>query len=156
MPDARRKAVSGRYVGRDLMFIDTSAFLAIMLAEADANDLLIRLKSDRRKPVTSPVVRYEVVLSLARSAANGRPVTPADVEAATDEFDQLLKLLDCSEQMLTETTTRLAVLAQAEFGKAAQHPADLNLGDTLVYAGAKQNRRSLLYKGDNFAQTDLA
>ena len=127
------------------MFIGTSAFMAILLGEPEANELLLRLKNDRRKPVTSPIVRYEVVISLARSAANGEAIRQTDVEAATEEFDRLLKLLDCAEPMLTEATIRLAVTAQAQYGRAARHPAGLNMGDALVYAGAKHNRRPLLY-----------
>lgn len=138
------------------MFIDSSAFMAILLGEPEASDLLLRLKEDRRKPITSPIVRYEVVASLARSATNGGPITQANVDDATEEFDRLLKLLDCTEPMLTETTARLALTAQAQYGKLARHPADLNMGDALVYAGAKQNRRPLLYKGNDFSKTDLA
>ena len=44
----------------------------------------------------------------------------------------------------------------ARFGKGSGHPAQLNLGDCFAYAMAKQHGVPLLYKGDDFSQTDLA
>ena len=42
------------------------------------------------------------------------------------------------------------------YGKRSGHPARLNLGDCFAYACAKANDARLLYKGDDFARTDLA
>lgn len=138
------------------MFIDSSAFMAILLDEPDATDLLLRLHENRRKPVTSPVVRYEVVVSLARSRAGGNPITQEDLDLATARFDDLLQLLGCSEIMVTTKIGRLAVEAAAIYGKVAGHPAKLNMGDCLSYAAAKSSNLPLLYKGNDFAETDLA
>ena len=41
------------------------------------------------------------------------------------------------------------------YGKGAAHPAKLNLGDCFSYALAKRLNVELLYKGDDFAHTDL-
>ena len=46
--------------------------------------------------------------------------------------------------------------AYARYGKGRGHPARLNLGDCFAYAMAKQHGVPLLYKGDDFSQTDLA
>ncbi|CAN5295645.1 hypothetical protein BH09PSE1_BH09PSE1_29370 [soil metagenome] len=49
---------------------------------------------------------------------------------------------------------RLALEAFDRFGKG-RHPAALNMGDCFAYACAKSLAVPLLYKGDDFAQTDV-
>ena len=138
------------------MFLDSSVFMAILLGEPDAGELLGKITAARRKPITSPVVRYEVVVSLARSRNAGAKITPADTELATERFEELLKLLDCSEVLVTPNVSRLAITAASVYGKVAGHPADLNMGDCFSYAMATANKVPLLYKGNDFAKTDLA
>ena len=50
----------------------------------------------------------------------------------------------------------LALDAFARFGKGSGHPAQLNMGDCCAYGCAKANGADLLYKGNDFAHTDLA
>jgi ribonuclease VapC len=50
--------------------------------------------------------------------------------------------------------TSLALGAFERFGRS-RHPADLNFGDCFAYACARAYRAPLLYKGNDFAQTDL-
>lgn len=50
----------------------------------------------------------------------------------------------------------LAIQAAMQFGKGSGHPAKLNMGDCFAYACARANKARLLYKGDDFARTDLA
>lgn len=52
--------------------------------------------------------------------------------------------------------TELAYAAFAKFGKGSGHPAKLNLGDLFSYALAKSRDVPLLYKGNDFAATDIA
>jgi ribonuclease VapC len=47
-------------------------------------------------------------------------------------------------------------VARDRYGKGTGHPARLNLGDCVSYAMAKKAGVPLLYKGNDFAQTDLA
>lgn len=49
-----------------------------------------------------------------------------------------------------------ALEAARTYGKALGHEADLNFGDCFAYACAKGYWTALLYKGDDFAKTDLA
>lgn len=49
----------------------------------------------------------------------------------------------------------LALAAFERFGKGSGHPAQLNLGDCFAYAIAKRHGIKLLYKGNDFSQTDL-
>jgi ribonuclease VapC len=54
-----------------------------------------------------------------------------------------------------ERELEIAADAYAEYGKG-RHPAALNMGDCFAYACAKANRARLLFKGDDFAKTDIA
>ena len=49
-----------------------------------------------------------------------------------------------------------AIRALSIYGKQAGHAAQLNMGDALSYACAKAFRLPLLYKGNDFSETDLA
>lgn len=53
-----------------------------------------------------------------------------------------------------EKEFELAADAYARFGKG-RHPAALNSGDCFAYACAKSHQAKLLYKGADFAMTDL-
>lgn len=74
------------------MFVDASAFMAILLAEDDGDEIFGRIQGSKRRPSTSPVVRFEVVMSVARSAAKNGKVSPADIAEAEAAFDELLSL----------------------------------------------------------------
>lgn len=95
-------------------------------------------------------------MSLARSRAEGRAIGPEDLRLAEQRFDALLAILECSEVMVTTKFGRLATKTAATYGKVAGHPAQLNMGDCLSYAAAKASGLPLLYKGEDFARTDLA
>jgi ribonuclease VapC len=56
---------------------------------------------------------------------------------------------------LDEAMAYLAVDAFRRYGKG-RHKANLNFGDCLVYATARQLRLPLLFKGNDFVHTDLA
>ena len=137
------------------MFLDSSVLMAILLQEPGAEDLVRQIMGSKKKPTTSPVVRYEVVVSLARSRRGGQKITPEDTELAAERYDELLKLLDATEAMITPNVARQAVQAASTYGKVAGHPADLNMGDCFSYAMASAYKIPLLYKGNDFAKTDL-
>jgi ribonuclease VapC len=50
----------------------------------------------------------------------------------------------------------IARAAYRDFGKGSGHPAGLNFGDCFAYALARARREPLLFKGDDFSQTDVA
>lgn len=50
---------------------------------------------------------------------------------------------------------QFAVDAFMRFGRGRGHSAKLNFGDCMAYALAKSLNAPLLYKGDDFAQTDI-
>lgn len=133
------------------MFVDSSVFMAILLAEPDGDELMARLKASKRKPVTSGMVRYEVVISLARSAAHGGRISERDVEQAQAAFDDLVAAFGIYELSITDKIARTACDLARRFGKVAGHPAQLNMGDCFSLAAAEVSRLPLLYKGQDFA-----
>ena len=70
------------------------------------------------------------------------------------KFDAFMALSAIAVLPISLSQTRLARLAYAEFGKG-RHPARLNLGDCFAYALAKETGLPLLFKGEDFAQTDI-
>ena len=56
---------------------------------------------------------------------------------------------------VTERQARIAREAYRDFGKGSGHPAQLNFGDCFAYALAKDKAEPLLFKGADFAHTDV-
>ncbi len=98
--------------------------------------------------LTSPIAVFEASLAVNRAEAKG-------IERAEDVVLTLLRRSDIAILPIDETTGAMAIAAHARYGKGSGHPARLNLGDCFAYAMAKQHGVPLLYKGDDFAQTDL-
>ena len=129
------------------MFVDASALCAILFEEEDARDLISRIEAAERR-FTSPIAIYETVLAVTRMHDR----SPADAESKVRAF---LRRAGISVEAIGDGATTPALDAHARFGKG-RHPARLNLGDCFAYAMAKQHGVPILYKGDDFAQTDLA
>lgn len=128
------------------MFVDASALTAILTSEADGPDLLARLQSGDRR-LTSPLAVWETAVAVARILG----LDVADAHQAVEDFLQLASI----EVIAVPAETRhAAITAYARFGKS-RHPAALNFGDCFAYACAREQRVPLLYKGDDFAQTDI-
>jgi ribonuclease VapC len=128
------------------MFIDASAIVAILVAEPEMGDLLRRLSRGRRC-YTSPIAIYEAVLGIARI-----------VEEPTNEVaplvDRLLAHFNIEVMPIDAGIGAAALDAFAQFGRG-RHAAALNFGDCFSYACAQQVGGKLLYKGDDFAKTDI-
>ncbi|MBS0382240.1 MAG: type II toxin-antitoxin system VapC family toxin [Proteobacteria bacterium] len=128
------------------MFIDASAIIAIIAKEKDGNDLLATL--DRAPECfTSPVAVYEASLGLARVLC----LSIADAEQLVAD---LIEIKRAEIVPIRSETCVIALEAFSRFGKG-RHPAKLNMGDCFAYACAKQLGVPLLFKGDNFAKTDI-
>lgn len=125
-----------------MIVADASAVLAILLGEPDGTameDAIIKASA----VVMSPVNYWEVLVraqSLA-SAAGG-----AQAEAVIASL--AIKVLPLSAE-----DARQAARAFARYGKP--HPARLNLGDCFAYALAMEKGAPLLFKGNDFSQTDV-
>lgn len=80
-----------------------------------------------------------------RLLGNGRELVDAFIES-----------MDARSIVIDDTIGETALDAMATYGKVVAHPADLNFGDCFAYATAKRHRVKLLYKGEDFALTDMA
>lgn len=137
------------------MFLDASAMLAILLEEDDADVYLAKLESATSRIYTSPVARFEAIVSLARAKSRPHHTTPELIDAATGVVDQFLTEISAQQVTISPDIGQRAVEASARFGKIVGHPAKLNLGDCFAYGAAKTYRLPLIYKGDDFKETDI-
>ncbi len=101
-----------------------------------------------RSPFTSPIAVYEATLGLCR-------VKRASVEAAQARIHDFLRLAGIRIVALAPEACDGALDAFSRFGKGRGHPAQLNMGDCFAYAVAKAHGTPLLYKGEDFAATDI-
>lgn len=128
------------------MFIDTSAFIAILADDPEAAALVATLeRAEHRR--TSPLVRLETCAVLATRL----DIAPA---RAQDLFEELLAEADIEVMPITDAVGRIAVDCFESFGKG-RHPARLNIVDCFSYAGARALGEPLLFKGDDFGRTDI-
>lgn len=74
---------------------------------------------------------------------------------ATADLERLIAVLGVDIVPLDAQQAVVAVAAWRRFGKG-RHPAGLNLGDCFAYALAKVTGSALLFKGEDFRQTDIA
>ncbi|WP_134682174.1 type II toxin-antitoxin system VapC family toxin [Paracoccus ravus] len=141
------------------MFLDASAIVAILKNEPEAPELLHAIEAAQTDLRLSPVVRLEAILALVRSRVQGRgrgPATEADFKIASELVGALIEALGAVETDIGTEVGLMATGALSRYGKVVGHAAQLNLGDAFSYACAKVLDIPLLYKGDDFAQTDLA
>lgn len=129
------------------MFIDTSAFVALLAGEPD-QDRIAAVMDAAPHISTSGVVRLETVMVLSRELN----VAPG---AAQFAFDELLEAANITVLPFTDEMGRIAVDAFEKFGKGRKSAAQLNLGDCLSYAAAKGAGLPLLFLGDDFTKVDV-
>jgi ribonuclease VapC len=123
--------------------VDTSALVAVVLGESDAERYLAEL---RRRPASLSAVSL-VEAAIVVEARQGADAA-RDLQLLVDAtIDAVVPVDD------DHATT--AVSAWRRFGRG-RHPAGLNLGDCFAYAVARLGGVPLLYKGDDFSATDVA
>jgi ribonuclease VapC len=137
------------------MFMDASVIVAILNQEAGWEELMKRLSEINGPLHISPLVRLEATLSLGRACAGSKRPTPDMLADARDLVDGFILEIGARHVVIDEDIGSRAIDASIRYGKAVGHPADLNLGDCFAYACAKALDVPLLYKGNDFLQTDL-
>jgi ribonuclease VapC len=126
------------------MIVDTSALVAVILGEPDAEAHLRAMATADDLSLSASTLVEALIVVEARQG----PEASADLQA-------LLADIEASVIPLSEEQANAAAEAWARFGKG-RHPAGLNLGDTFSYALAKTTGEPLLFKGDDFTKTDIA
>ena len=126
------------------MIVDTSALIAILRDERDAMSYA--------NAIASATVRR---LSAANYVETAAVIDASRDPIASRRFDDLVREAQFVIEPVTETQARIAREAYRDFGRGSRHPAGLNFGDCFAYALAKALNEPLLFKGDDFAHTDV-
>ncbi len=125
------------------MIVDTSAIIAILFADDDAAiyaEAITRADSCRMSAAT--FAETAIVVEALTKDNGGR------------QLDAFMRRAAIGIESVTEEQAHMARQAFLDFGKG-RHRAGLNYGDCFSYALAKATREPLLFKGRDFAQTDL-
>jgi ribonuclease VapC len=124
---------------------DTSALIAIILDEPERDRFTASIAAAERVGISAATV-VEARLVLHRRG--GAKLTKAiDLLLASNRFEVVP--VDADQADIAQT-------AFVAYGKGTGHPAQLNFGDLFSYALAKARGVPLLYKGGDFARTDIA
>ncbi|MCB8822885.1 type II toxin-antitoxin system VapC family toxin [Microvirga rosea] len=132
-----------------MMYLETSAIIALLAGEPEATDLARRIDEAKTNLITSPVSVTEAVVRFAT-------IKGVTIPASQEIVSELLAVLKAQTISITPEIGNKATRAYAQYGKGTGHGAKLNLADVFSYACAKAYRVPLLYKGNDFAKTDLA
>lgn len=142
------------------MFIDASALVSILRREEDSSDMAARILTASGPCHVSAMVRFEATLAVARALSTlpqlarfSRAELIAEARSLVDGYLGEIGVIDMP---IDGAIGSAAIDAAATYGKAVGHKAGLNMGDCFAYACAKSKNLPLLYKGNDFSETDLA
>ena len=127
-----------------MIVIDTSALVAIAFAEADREVFVNIIQRAPRVLISTPTALE------TRMVVHGRKG-----ERAVVLVDDLLRLPMFELVAPGGAELQAAFAAFVAYGKGSGHPASLNFGDVFSYALAKVRGLPLLFKGEDFSQTDI-
>ena len=127
------------------MVIDTSAVVAILRQEPGAEGLLSRLIAAGSRRISAASLLETAIVLEAKSG-----------EKAGDDLDLFLARAKIEIEAVTDDHVRIARKAWRRYGKGSGHAARLNFGGCFSYALALSLGEELLYKGEDFAHTDVA
>jgi ribonuclease VapC len=126
------------------MIVDTSALVAVIRDEGDAAEFVSAVRRAHRSRISAGnYLEAGIVIDRKRDAAASR------------QLDTLLSAMRIEVAAVTPAQAGIARQAYRDFGRASGHPARLNFGDCFAYALAIDTDEPLLFKGDDFAHTDV-
>lgn len=126
------------------MVIDTSAIIAVLLGEPETEIFANAIANDGRRLVSVfSILEAGIVIEAKKGDAGGRAL------------DLLLHRIQAEQVPLTVEHYEIARAAWRRYGKG-RHPAGLNIGDCCAYALSKHSGEPLLFKGNDFSNTDIA
>jgi ribonuclease VapC len=123
-----------------MIAVDTSALMAVILAEPQADACIAALKRESELLISAGTVAEALLV------ASRRNVLP--------QMASLIDGLGFTVVTVTLASARRMGDAYLRWGKG-KHPAGLNFGDCFSYEAAKSNACPLLYVGSDFEQTDI-
>ncbi len=128
----------------ETLVIDSSAIIAIFKGEAESKNL------------TGQIVSYDRrVMSAATWLESAIVCEGASPQGGSAELAEIVAQLRVEIVPFTFEQAQLALEAFKRYGKGRGKPAVLNYGDCFVYALARELDAPLLFKGDDFALTDV-
>jgi ribonuclease VapC len=127
-----------------MIVLDASAILAILLEEDDGGQFAESILS-----FSSSVISASSVLECTIKLLRDHSV------AMDNRVDLFLNEANCSIVPIELDQLATARTAFGRYGKGMGHPAQLNFGDCFSYALAKTRNLPLLFKGNDFSQTDI-
>ena len=126
------------------MVIDTSALVAILLAEPEAARMVAAIAAERVRLVGSATLVEATAVMLGRKGESGRVA-----------LDALISELEIEIVPFSPAAGKLAADAYAESGRGVGQPAVLNYGDCLSYGVAIETGEPLLFKIHDLRSTDV-
>jgi|WetSurMetagenome_2_1015567.scaffolds.fasta_scaffold193540_2 ribonuclease VapC len=125
------------------MVIDTSALIAILLGEPEAEEFAEAIAEDNRRLISAfSLLETSIVIEAKKGERGSR------------ELDLLVHRTKMQVVSLDGEQVELAKSAWKAYGKG-RHSAGLNIGDCCSYALSKQTGEPLLFKGDDFSKSDI-
>jgi 2'-5' RNA ligase len=123
-----------------MIAVDTSAIMAIVLDEPEADACIAALETEEEALISAGTMA-EILIVAARRKVSG-------------EVTRLLTELGLTIVTVTSAVAVRVSDAYAQWGKGV-HAAGLNFGDCFAYEVAKEHHCPLLYIGDDFSRTDI-
>ncbi len=126
------------------MIVDTSAIIAVLLAEPDAERYSRAIEeADITRLSAATFVETAIVVESHDTVFGGR------------QLDAFIRRAQIVIEPVTEEQAHIARQAYEDYGKG-RHKAGLNFGDCFAYALARVTGEPLLFKGRDFRLTDVA
>lgn len=122
------------------MVVDTSALMAILLSEPDAERCIAVLEGQSEVMISAGTLAEALIVAGRRNIAG--------------EMNALVEGLGIEIVSVSGAGSTRVAEAYARFGKGV-HAASLNFGDCFAYALARELGRPLLFVGDDFSKTDI-
>jgi len=126
------------------MIVDSSALLAMLLKEPEGRRIEKAISGGGDCRISSGNYLETSIVVLARNGPDG-----------LRDLDLLIARFRIGIVSFTESQARLARQAFQRYGKG-RNPAQLNFGDCMAYALAKETGEELLFKGTDFGLTGVA
>ena len=123
-----------------MIAVDTSALMAIVLNEPEADACIAALEGEDQLLISAGTVAEALIVSARRNVG--------------EEVARLIDGLGFEIVSVTPASAQRIARAYAQWGKAASQAA-LNFGDCFAYEVAKEHACRLLYVGADFAKTDI-
>lgn len=123
-----------------MIVVDTSALMAIVLDEPQAESCMAAIEAEDDILISAGTVAEALIVSSRRDIG--------------EEMAELIEGLGLEVVSVTPASARRVAAAYARWGKGI-HPAALNFGDCFAYEVAQEQSCPLLYVGGDFRKTDI-